>query len=787
VPLTDIVTIEITNPLPETGVVDTTYRIEGAARMLDNIGAFPWVYAEVIKKDWHVPEIIEETSYERGLPMPITGDFTIDWKPEKTGIYEVTVLASPAPLSLPLIGVQPILGKSDMMKITVSEKPAAVFRFSAVTIDGNNVLLTDHDADSGLLLEKTTTDYLDITPAFEWTGPSKTATVSVKAGHKDWMGGFSPKTGVHTCSFTLPESPTTPYSGQLETPIRIPLTACAGISDGAVEIVAKLPDMADYISRIWNVYATKAVPEKLSFDLTRPSVSETYVDPGTTIVITCPIISRCSIPVEAKAKVIIYEGSLMPGHGAKIKDYVSGVFHIEPNESRDVVIQHTTVKGTIDRRDVKVEIYVDTQLVKESEWDDVYYVGTPPEEIIDFNLTRPSVSPAEITPGTPITITCPVTSVCTKEQTATAKILIYEGSLYAGHGTLITTKTSPAFTIAPAQTFNLIVYHTAIAGTIDRRDVEVEIYIDGKLVKESEWDDVYYVKIIELETLEVRIDPAGSGYVTTDPAPSGGTQHNWLFPYGTIVYVTAHHYPGYVFDRWSGEMQDTTEITAPVYPMTEHRLITAHFKETVYEPPTVETLPASSIGGDSADLHGWLVSAGSHDEARCHFEWGKTTSYGLKTPYVWLRPGEELVVKLTNLEPDTTYHFRAVAYTTIGTDYGADMSFKTEPAVVPGFQMRIMNPPAGATQWRAGCVAAGELPYMPILQPLNYVWEWPNPVPDYTVDFWVTAAGPWQDGYAPTIKSYQFPFRLRNDKRYAFDFGAWYPGIPSISLMMKEE
>ncbi|MBA7688719.1 hypothetical protein ES703_97208 [subsurface metagenome] len=36
-------------------------------------------------------------------------------------------------------------------------------------------------------------------------------------------------------------------------------------------------------------------------------------------------------------------------------------------------------------------------------------------------------------------------------------------------------------------------HHTAVAGTIDRRDIEVEVYIAGTLVKESEWDDVYYV------------------------------------------------------------------------------------------------------------------------------------------------------------------------------------------------------------------------------------------------------------------------------------------------------
>ena len=118
----DIVGIEITAPPPSDGVVGITYRIEGSVKFQE-IGAPPWVYAEVKKKEWYQPEIAEETSYERGFPMPISGEFKIDWKPEKTGDYEVTVVATPAPLSLPVVGVFPIVGKSDVMKMAVAAKP----------------------------------------------------------------------------------------------------------------------------------------------------------------------------------------------------------------------------------------------------------------------------------------------------------------------------------------------------------------------------------------------------------------------------------------------------------------------------------------------------------------------------------------------------------------------------------------------------------------------------------------------------------------------------------------
>ncbi|GAI13711.1 unnamed protein product [marine sediment metagenome] len=81
----EAVAIEITKPLPSTGVVDTTYKIEGAAKMLEKIGALPWIYAEVRLKEWWKAEIAEEVSYLRGFPMPISGDFSIDFKPKKEG------------------------------------------------------------------------------------------------------------------------------------------------------------------------------------------------------------------------------------------------------------------------------------------------------------------------------------------------------------------------------------------------------------------------------------------------------------------------------------------------------------------------------------------------------------------------------------------------------------------------------------------------------------------------------------------------------------------------------
>jgi len=51
----EIVDIEITKPLPEKAVAESTYTIEGSVKMLDTVGALPWVYAEIKRKEWYLP------------------------------------------------------------------------------------------------------------------------------------------------------------------------------------------------------------------------------------------------------------------------------------------------------------------------------------------------------------------------------------------------------------------------------------------------------------------------------------------------------------------------------------------------------------------------------------------------------------------------------------------------------------------------------------------------------------------------------------------------------------
>jgi len=618
--LGEMVKIEITEPLPESGVVDTTYKIEGTAKMFDNIGVPPWIYAEVRFKEWWKPEITEEVSYERGFPVPVAGDFSIDFKPKKEGDYQVTVVATPAPLSLPVVGVFPITGKSDVMKVSVGEKPPAAFRFSGVNIDGYEILLVDKDADSGLLLEKTTADYLDIIPAFEWIGPSKIATISIKAGYKSPLG-FAPKTGAYTQSIILPESPTEPYSGQLESPIRIPLTACGGLTDGAIEIVLKIAGEPDYISHIWNVYSTKIsaefrfssviidgytvaltnhdadsglLLEKTTADYLDINPAFEWIGPEKDVVISIKagyksllgfapktgaytrsiILPRSpelfSGQLESPIRIPLiacgglHDGAIeivlkIPGE----PDYISHIWNVYSTKVPEV-------KELFDILGVTVNDRTTTNKITETDF--------------DFDIPEPMTTADKLNVNFDFQWVGPKTTVTVKMRAGHEAVIPHDFAPKTGYYSA--TVELPAASEDEPFTGRLSKPITIpLSGCANLDDGAIEIKVDAYT---SQIWNVYNTKALETEILEVRIDPYGAGFVTTDPEPVGGVEHKWTFIHGTEVYVTAHPNPGYDFKSWSGEMTDTTSETAPVYPMTEHRLITAHFEKVGVVAPKVE-------------------------------------------------------------------------------------------------------------------------------------------------------------------------------------------------------
>lgn len=95
----------------------------------------------------------------------------------------------------------------------------------------------------------------------------------------------------------------------------------------------------------------------------------------------------------------------------------------------------------------------------------------------------------------------------------------------------------------------------------------------------------------------------------------------------------------------------------------------------------VATMDATDIYSTKATAGGLVTSLGTDDSLTCSIDYGTTTAYGSNEEY-----GEVdqaglygyYSVNLTDLDPNTTYHYRAKAVgTDCGTIYGDDMTFTT--------------------------------------------------------------------------------------------------------------
>jgi CSLREA domain-containing protein len=97
------------------------------------------------------------------------------------------------------------------------------------------------------------------------------------------------------------------------------------------------------------------------------------------------------------------------------------------------------------------------------------------------------------------------------------------------------------------------------------------------------------------------------------------------------------------------------------------------------EPPQVTTGAASGISQTGGTLNGTVTpNTLKATAASYHFDYGTTTAYGSSTPAA---SGSGTVsASLTNLPPNTTYHFRLVASNADGgTAAGHDQTFTTRP------------------------------------------------------------------------------------------------------------
>ena len=86
----------------------------------------------------------------------------------------------------------------------------------------------------------------------------------------------------------------------------------------------------------------------------------------------------------------------------------------------------------------------------------------------------------------------------------------------------------------------------------------------------------------------------------------------------------------------------------------------------------------TTVGETHAVLVGEVTNDGGDPNLQAWFQYGKTTSYGLQTPQSSKNGIGNFCATIQNLDPCTTYNFRAVAKNSAGTVYGGNQNFTTQ-------------------------------------------------------------------------------------------------------------
>ncbi len=93
--------------------------------------------------------------------------------------------------------------------------------------------------------------------------------------------------------------------------------------------------------------------------------------------------------------------------------------------------------------------------------------------------------------------------------------------------------------------------------------------------------------------------------------------------------------------------------------------------------PTVTTYDVTDITTNSATVHGIVYPNGLN--TTCYFQFGPTTSFGTTSNDINVGTSScSFGAGFSDLQPGTTYYYRAIAYNAAGTSTGSTLSFTTE-------------------------------------------------------------------------------------------------------------
>ena len=160
-------------------------------------------------------------------------------------------------------------------------------------------------------------------------------------------------------------------------------------------------------------------------------------------------------------------------------------------------------------------------------------------------------------------------------------------------------------------------------------------------------------------------------------SPSASTTYNLSgsIDLSGLSFSSEYLFVEYVIATTSGTNKDTSVIFR-CNEGTNQRIVTPSL--TVINPPTVVTNSATNIGTLQATLNGQITDTGGATVDERGFEWGtESGSY----PNSWTETGSfgtgSFSYEITDLQPKTTYYYRAKAHNSVGWGYGDEQTFTT--------------------------------------------------------------------------------------------------------------
>jgi uncharacterized repeat protein (TIGR03803 family) len=200
-------------------------------------------------------------------------------------------------------------------------------------------------------------------------------------------------------------------------------------------------------------------------------------------------------------------------------------------------------------------------------------------------------------------------------------------------------------------------------------------------------------------TLSASAVSSGSAQLNGTVNPNGGDT-TWWFEYGYDTNYSIANTASAVVSAANTNAVAVNILAGGLNPLTlyHYQLVTSNSAGVSYggdqqfttqgPPPTLVTLAASSITTTSAVLNGTVNGNGTAIAG--YFQYGTDTSYGSDTSGNQFSSSNanyyataEYSTAISGLTPNTTYHYRILAFNGSSEGFGADTNFTTATVVQP--------------------------------------------------------------------------------------------------------